>query len=143
MLNIFLCTCWSSLRLQRNVCLGLLPIFQLGCLLLLLSYMNCLYILKIKPLLVVIIYKYFLPFCRLSFHFFVFNDFLCYAKACKFITPWTVAHQAFLFMEFSMDTAVGSHSLRLQDIFLTQGSNRAVSYIAGRFFTFWATKEAP
>ena len=73
---------------------------------------------------------------------FVFSDFLCFAKACKFVTPWTVAHQAFLFMEFSMNIGMGSHSF-LQGIFLTQGSNLAISCIPGRFFTFWATKGAP
>ena len=37
--------------LQRNVCLDLLPIFQLGCLFfLLLTCMNCLCILEIRPL---------------------------------------------------------------------------------------------
>ena len=40
-----------------------------------------------------------------------------------FVTPWTVARQAPLFMGFfSKNTRVGSHSL-LQGIFLTQGSN--------------------
>ena len=41
-------------------------------------------------------------------------------------TPWTVAHQAPLSMEFSgKNTGVGSHSL-LQRIFPTQGSNRGL-----------------
>ena len=46
--------CWPSVYLLwRNVCLGLLPVFRLGCLFFLsLSCMSCLYILEIKPLLV-------------------------------------------------------------------------------------------
>ena len=39
-----------------------------------------------------------------------------------FVTPWTVAHQALLSMEFSQNTGEGYHFL-LQGIFLTQGSN--------------------
>ena len=53
MSSIFSCACWPSRRLLwRSVSSGLLPIFQLGCLgfFLLLSYMNSLYILEIKPL---------------------------------------------------------------------------------------------
>ena len=58
MLSIFSCACWPPVcLLWRNVYLGVLPIFRLGCFLfcfvfLLLSYMSCLYILEIKPLLV-------------------------------------------------------------------------------------------
>ena len=46
-------------------------------------------------------------------------------------------------MEFcpGKNTGVGGHSL-LQKIFPTQGSSQ-VSCIAGRFFTVWATREAP
>ena len=53
-LSIFSCAYWLFVfLLWRNVCLGLLPIFQLRCLFfLLLSCMSCLYILEIKPLLV-------------------------------------------------------------------------------------------
>ena len=40
------------------------------------------------------------------------------------------------------NTEVGCHSL-LQVIFPTQGSNPWSSEIAGKFFTFWATREAP
>ena len=40
------------------------------------------------------------------------------------------------------NTGVGSHSL-LQGIFLTQGSNPGLSFIASGFFTVWATREAP
>ena len=57
MLRIFSCACWPSLYLPwRNVYLGLLPIFQLGCWLFLLSScISCLYILEIKPLLVALL----------------------------------------------------------------------------------------
>ena len=54
MLSIFSCAFWPSVfPLWRNVCLDLLPIFWLVCLFvcfLILSCMNCLYILEIKPL---------------------------------------------------------------------------------------------
>ena len=44
------------------------------------------------------------------------------------MTPWTVAHQAPLPMEFSrQDIGMDSHSL-LQGIFLTQGSNQGLLY---------------
>ena len=53
-------------------------------------------------------------------------------------TPWTVAHQARLTMEFSGDkTRVGWHLL-FQGISLTQGSNLGLlgsPALAGRFFT--------
>ena len=52
MLSSFSCACWPSIcLLWRNVYLHLLPIFWLGCFLLL-SYMNCFYILEVNPLLV-------------------------------------------------------------------------------------------
>ena len=38
--------------LQRNIYVGLLPIFSLGSLFLLLNYMSCLHVLEIRPLLV-------------------------------------------------------------------------------------------
>ena len=52
MLSILSCVCWQSVYLLwRNVYLGLLPIFGLGCLFfLILSCMSCLYILEINPL---------------------------------------------------------------------------------------------
>ena len=46
-------------------------------------------------------------------------------QSCLLVTPWTVAHQAPLSMEFSIlgqNTGVGCHSL-LHGIFLTQGLN--------------------
>ena len=56
-------------------------------------------------------------------------------------TPWTVARQAPLSMEFSSkNTWVDCHAL-LQEIFPTQGSTQ-VSRITGRFFSIWATREA-
>ena len=42
---------------------------------------------------------------------------------CLFATPWTVAHQAPLSMEFSGKSTVVGHHFLLQGIFLTQGSN--------------------
>ena len=58
-----------------------------------LSCLRCLYILEIQPLSSFIICNYFLPFCRLSFHFLLllfgvflficwFCALLCYAKSC-------------------------------------------------------------
>ena len=50
MLSILTCVCWQSVYLLwRNVYLGLLPIFRLGCLFVfMLSCMSCLYILEIN-----------------------------------------------------------------------------------------------
>ena len=62
MLSIFSCASWPSVcLLWRNICLGLPPIFLLGCLFfLILSWMSCLYILEINPLLLLfLMYKYF------------------------------------------------------------------------------------
>ena len=82
-MRIFLCACWPSVRLLwRNVYLGLLPIFCLGCLggfgywvvwavcifwKLSLCQLHSLQMLS--------------PSCRLSFHF--VYDFLCCSKAYK------------------------------------------------------------
>ena len=73
MLSIFSHACWpSKCLLWRNIYLGFLPTFWLG-FYFLLSCMNCSYILEIKPLLVIIVCKYFLPvhrlfsFCLVSF----------------------------------------------------------------------------
>ena len=78
------------------------------------------------------------------------SPYSCFHEKCKyyllssvwlFVTPWTIACQAPLSVEFSSkNTGVGSHSF-LQRIFPTQGLNW-VSCIAGRFFTIWATREA-
>ena len=55
MVSILSCVCWPSVcLLWRNVCLGLPPIFFIGLFVfLVLSCMNCLYILEINPLSVV------------------------------------------------------------------------------------------
>ena len=58
----------------------------------------------------------------------------------RFVTPWTVAHQAPLAMEFSRQehwNGLPCHAL-LQGIFLTQGLSSGLlrgSCIAGRLFT--------
>ena len=51
MSSIFSCVCWQSVYLLwRNACLGLRPIFGLGCLFfLILSCTSCLYTLEINP----------------------------------------------------------------------------------------------
>ena len=65
--------------------------------------------------------------CKMLFIYLTL-DFLCMlvAQSCLTATPWTIAHQAPLSMEFSRipakNTRVGCHSL-LQGIFTTQGSN--------------------
>jgi len=70
MLSIFSCASWSSVfLLWRNVYLGLLLIFQLD-FFLSATYMSSSIFWKVT-LVGHIICKYFLPFCRLSFHFFM------------------------------------------------------------------------
>ena len=72
MLSIFSCAFWPSICvLWRNVCLGLLPIFRLGCLLLLLFlsiYWAVHIFWKLMPCQSHHL-QCFLPFCRLFFHF--------------------------------------------------------------------------
>ena len=68
-----LCLLW------RNVCLGLLPIFWLGCFLVIELYELFIYFDALDGC---IICKYFLPVCRLAFHF--VYVFLCCTEACKF-----------------------------------------------------------
>ena len=63
-------------------CLGLLPVFWLGCLGFVLNYMNCLCVLEIKHLSVTSFVNIFSQSVGCSFHF--VYDFLCYTKACKF-----------------------------------------------------------
>ena len=54
MLSIFSCACYPSVVFWRSIYLGLLPIFFIGLfVLLLLSYMSCLYILEINSLLII------------------------------------------------------------------------------------------
>ena len=55
-----------------------------------------------------------------------------------FATPWTVAHQAPVFMRFQNGIAIP----------FSRGPSQPrdrtwVSHIAGRFFTVWTTREAP
>ena len=59
-----------------------------------------------------------------------------------FVIPWTVARQAPLSMQFSRHECWKGLHFHLQGIFPTQGSNPDPG-IVGRFFTFWATREAP
>ena len=64
----------------------------------------------------------------------LFKDMCLVAQLCLFATPWTVAHQAFLSMDFpGKNTGVGCY-LFLQWIFPTQGSNEPPA-LASRFFT--------
>ena len=56
-----------------------------------------------------------------------------------FATPWIVAHQAPLSMEFPKQE-YWSHSC-LQGTFPIQDQIQ-ISHLAGEFFTIWATKEA-
>ena len=79
MLSIFLCACWMSV--QKCLCRSS-ACFLIGLFVLLLSCMNCLYLLEIKPLSAASFADIFLPLCRLSFC--SFKCFLCCAKACKF-----------------------------------------------------------
>ena len=78
MLSIFSGACLPSLcLLWKNIYSDILPIFWLGCLLML-NYISCLYILDINPLFSHGIWKYFLPFHKFPFHF--VTGFLYYAK---------------------------------------------------------------
>ena len=64
------------------------------------------------------------------------------SQARLFETPCIVAHQAPLSMEFSrQDYWSGSPCPPLGD-FPHPGNQTQVSWIAGRFFTIWATREA-
>ena len=81
----FSCACQpSECLLWRNVCLGFLPIFHLGCLLFCCWIVWVVCIFWDKALIGCIVYNYFLPFHKLSFFFFL-NGFLCFSKSCQFI----------------------------------------------------------
>ena len=82
MLSIVSCACWPSVCcLWRNVCLGLLLIFQLVVyFLLLLSCMSCLHILEIKSLLVESFAKGF----QVTFREIVSEGFLDFFQASHF-----------------------------------------------------------
>ena len=68
------------------------------------------------------------------------------SRVWLFATPWTVVYPVlWSWISSGKCTGVGSYSL-LQGIFLTQGSNMCLLHLlvlAGRFFTIWATMEAP
>ena len=68
------------------------------------------------------------------------------SRVWLFATPWTVVYPVlWSWISSGKCTGVGSYSL-LQGIFLTQGSNLCLLHLlvlAGRFFTIWATTEAP
>ena len=68
-LNTFLCTCWPFVcPLWRNVFSGLLPIIKLDFFFFFgIEVVSSLYSLDINPLIVHIIWEYFLPFSRPSF----------------------------------------------------------------------------
>ena len=54
-------------------------------------------------------------------------------------TPWSIAHQVFLSMEFSRrNTGVGSHSFSRRSSWTRDQT--WVSCIAGEFFTIWVTR---
>ena len=64
------------------------------------------------------------------------------SRVWLFVTPWTAAHQASLSMEFSrQEYWSGKPFLSLRDS--SQPRDQIwVSFIAGSFFTIWATREA-
>ena len=67
---------------------------------------------------------------------------VCSVVFDSFVTPWTVAFQAPLFMGFSSkSTGVGCHSF-LQGIFWTQGSNSGL-FTIGRFFNAEPPRKPP
>ena len=83
MLSIFSCVCWPSVYLlRRNVYVGLLPIFWLGCLFFDIELHELFEYFGDWFLVSCFICKYFLLFQGLSFHF--VYGFLCCAKAFKF-----------------------------------------------------------
>ena len=83
MKTIFSCACWSSVCLLWKKSIQVFcPAFSqfFFCFFLILTYMNCVYILDINPS--HIICTYFLPFSKLSFHF--VSCFLFCAEVFKF-----------------------------------------------------------
>ena len=69
-----------------------------------------------------------------------------FSRVWLFATPWTVAHQTPLSMEFSRQAYRNKLPFPSQGIFLTQGLNRrslVSPALASRFFTSWATQEGP
>ena len=59
-----------------------------------------------------------------------------------FVIPWTAAHQAPLSMRFSRQGYWSGLPIPSSGTFQPRDRTR-VSYTAGRFFTDWATREAP
>ena len=69
-----------------------------------------------------------------------------FTRVWLFATPWTVAHQTPLSMEFSRQAYGSKLPFPFQGIFPNQGLNwcSLVSpTLANRFFTNWATQEGP
>ena len=107
MLNILSCSCWPSVYCPwRNVYLGLLTIFWLSCLIL--SCMNCLYILEIKPSRLQDL-QIFSPILWVILYF-VYN-FLCCAKALSLIRS-----HLFIFVFISITQGDGSKKILQQFI---------------------------
>ena len=82
MLSIFLCVCYPSVCLWRNVCLGLFPTFWLGCLFFWYWVVGAACIFWKWILSQLFHLLLFFPFWGLSFH--LAYSFLCCAKAFKF-----------------------------------------------------------
>ena len=59
-----------------------------------------------------------------------------------FVTPWTVAHQVPLSVEFSRQEYWSGSPIPTWGDLLNPGNEPQVSCIASRFFTLWATPEA-
>ena len=60
----------------------------------------------------------------------------------RFVTPWTVAHQTPLSMEFSRQEYWSWVAIPFFRVSSPPRDPTRVSCIAGRFFTVWATREA-
>ena len=71
----------------------------------------------------------------------MWNDCVCwlFSRVQLFVTPWTVACQASLSMEFSRQEYWSGLPFPSPGIFLTQGSNLSLLHCS-RFFTIWATR---
>ena len=67
MLSIFLCACWPSACFWEKVYSDLLSIFKVNCMYFCYWVVRVFFFFNISD--IYMIYKYFLPFSRLSFHF--------------------------------------------------------------------------
>ena len=85
MLRIFSCACWPSVCLWRKVYSGLLPIFQLGCLVFLLDLYELFVYFGNELLLVASFETIFSNSVECLFLFLYFNGFLCYANFVSLI----------------------------------------------------------